>query len=100
MTTKTKTKLIPLLVTTAHKGVFFGYGLASDVDKRTIRLEKARMCVYWTSDIKGVLGLASIGPSRQCRIGLPVQAITVQDVVSVTECTKEAADKMETGPWV
>lgn len=36
---------IALLVTTAHKGVFFGYG--QPTNEKTIRLTKARMAVYW-----------------------------------------------------
>ena len=39
----------PVLVTTAHRGVFFGY--AKDVSGETITLRAARLCVYWTSDI-------------------------------------------------
>lgn len=97
MVTKTKTKLAPLVVTTSHRGVFFGYGLPTDGSE--IRLEKARMCISWSSDIKGVLGLAAVGPSKTCKIGLSVPAITLRDVTSVMECSEEAAAKWEQGPW-
>jgi len=60
-------KLVPLVVTTAHKGVFFGYGIPTD--QPTIRIEQARMCVYWSADVKSVLGLAASGPSKTCKVG-------------------------------
>lgn len=86
----------PLLVTTAHRGVFFGYGHVTT--EKTIRLEDAQMCVYWTGT-KGVLGLASTGPGKGCRIGPPVKAITLQDVVSITECTANAEAAWKLQPW-
>lgn len=46
-----------VLVTTEHRGVFFGY--ATETDGETITLKNARNCVYWSSDVKGFLGLAS-----------------------------------------
>lgn len=33
------------LVTTLHKGVFFGY--ATNTDGKTIKLRAARCCIYW-----------------------------------------------------
>lgn len=87
----------PLLVTTLHRGVFFGYGEPSDA--KTIRLTKARMCVYWSADIKGVFGLASSGPSKSCKIGPPVPALILTDVTSITECSDDAAKAWEYGPW-
>lgn len=95
--TETKTKLTPLLVTTLHKGVFFGYGVASDAVN--IVLKDAQMCVSWSADVRGVLGLASTGPSKGCRIGPIVKEITLRDVTSVTVCTTEAADAWAAKPW-
>ena len=48
-----------VLVTTAHRGVFFGY--AHDTAGATIKLRAARNCIYWGPDNKGFLGLASMG---------------------------------------
>ena len=81
--------LIPLVVTTVHKGVFFGLGKLTT--NKTILLEECQMCVYWSSDIKGVVGLASTGPSKSCKIGPPAPAITLQDITSVMECSEQAA---------
>lgn len=92
-----KDKDIPLVVTTAHRGVFFGYG--SPTTNKTIRLKNAQMCVSWSSEVKGVLGLAAKGPTRSCRVGPPVPAMTLQDVTGVMEASDEARIAWEKQPW-
>jgi hypothetical protein len=87
---------VPLVITTAHRGVFFGYGQVT-TDK-IIRVTQARMCVYWGGGIT-VLGLASQGPGKECKIGPAVSAITIQDVTSIIEATPEAAKRWESQPW-
>jgi hypothetical protein len=42
-----------VLVTTSHRGVFFGY--ATDTDGAIIKLRAARNCLYWPSTQKGLL---------------------------------------------
>ena len=86
-----------LVVTTSHRGVFFGYGTPSDA--ATIRLEKPRMVVYWSADVRSVVGLAATGPSNGCKVGPAASAITLRDVTSVIECTGEAAKKFEEIKW-
>lgn len=92
-----KTKPLPILVTTAHKGVFFGYGIPST--EKTIRITDAQMCVYWSSDVKGVVGLAANGPTSSCRIGPPAPAITLHDVTAVMEVSQQAELKWKQMPW-
>lgn len=87
----------PLLVTTLHKGVFFGYGTQSDAP--TITLKSARMCISWNAETKGVLGLAATGPKKGCRIGPAVPSLTLRDVTSCAVCSKEAAEQWERGEW-
>ena len=90
----------PVLVTTELRGVFFGYiAPGQDLTGKTIRLERARMCIYWSADVRGVLGLASTGPSNGCRISPPVPAITLQQVSSVAELSPEATERWESAPW-
>ena len=62
-----KTKERAVLVTTAHRGVFFGY--ATNTDGATIALRSARNCIYWPIEQKGFLGLATAGPLKGSRIG-------------------------------
>jgi hypothetical protein len=85
-----------VLVTTAHRGVFFGY--ASSIDGETITLRDARLCVYWSADCKGFMGLASTGPTAGCRIGPPA-TITLRAITAVVECTPTAVKAWESGPW-
>lgn len=86
----------PVLVTTAHRGVFFGY--TNQIDGETIALKDARLCLYWSADVKGFMGLASSGPSSSCRIG-PKADITLRNITAVVSVTPEAVAKWEAAPW-
>ena len=90
-------KGLPVLVTTAHRGVFFGYAEGSTSGK-TIKLKRARCAIYWTSESKGFLGLAHTGPLKGARIGPPVN-IELRDITCVAECTPEAVTAWEAAPW-
>lgn len=85
-----------VLVTTQHKGVFFGY--AFDTGGVAIKLRAARNCVYWSTDVKGFLGLAATGPSKQCKVG-PAADIELRDITCVAECTPAAVQAWEAAPW-
>lgn len=89
----------PVVITTKHRGVFFGYVEDDSKTPEKITLLNARMCIYWTASIKGVLGLASVGPDSNCRIGLAVPRFEAWEITSITDCTPEAAEKWEQGPW-
>lgn len=86
----------PVIVTTAHRGVFFGY--AQDTDGEQIALTQARLCIYWSSDVKGFMGLAATGPSKSCRVG-PAADITLRNITSVLEATPEAEKAWCAAPW-
>jgi hypothetical protein len=98
MATKKVTKALelPVIVTTAHRGVFFGY--ATDTDGETIALKRARLCVYWSKDIKGFMGLASSGPTSSCRIGPPAD-IKLRNITAVLDVTADAVKAWEKAPW-
>ena len=85
-----------VLVTTAHRGVFFGYAVNTFGD--TIKLRAARLCIYWSSDLRGFMGLASHGPSNSCKIG-PAADIEVRNVTAVVEVSEEAVQRWEKAPW-
>ena len=84
------------VVTTAHRGVFFGY--AEKVDGETISLNRSRLCTYWSPAMKGFTGLASKGPDANCRIGEPVD-LTLRNITAVLAVTPDAVKLWETGPW-
>lgn len=92
----TPSKERAVLVTTAHRGVFFGY--ASETSGTTIKLRAARLCVYWSTDLRGFMGLASTGPNNNCKIG-PAADIELRDITSVTEVSPGATGKWEKAPW-
>lgn len=96
--TKTKNKPDgkPVIVTTEYRGVFFGY--ATDVQGDTIELKEARLCIYWSSDVRGFMGLAANGPSKSCRIG-PAADIQLRKVTAVLEVSPEAETKWLAEPW-
>jgi hypothetical protein len=85
-----------VLVTTAHRGVFFGY--AHDTSGAIIALRAARNCLYWPTEQKGFLGLAATGPVRGARIG-PAADVELRDITSVATCTPEAVIAWEKAPW-
>lgn len=86
----------PVIVTTAHRGVFFGY--AGDTSGETIKLKRSRLCLYWSRDVKGFMGLASGGPTTECRIG-PQADIELRNITAVLEVTPEAVTAWEAAPW-
>ena len=98
MTKETKRSERAVIVTTEHRGVFFGYAKPADIDKDVIPLKRARLCVYWSADMRGFMGLAALGPSAACRIG-PVADIRVRKVTSVLEVSTEALARWEAAPW-
>ena len=85
-----------VVVTTQHRGVFFGY--AKETDGAIINLRAARNCLYWPTENKGFMGLASIGPVNGSRIG-PAADIALRDITSVIECTTDAVQAWENAPW-
>ena len=86
----------PVVICTQYRGVFFGY--ADRTDGETISLTRARLAVYWSSDLKGFMGLAANGPSATCRIGPPAD-ITLRNITAVVEVTPAALAKWESAPW-
>ena len=85
-----------VLVTTAHRGVFFGY--SNYTDGETITLDRGRLCTYWSPAMKGFTGLASKGPDANCRIGEPAN-ITLRNITAVLAVTPDAVNAWEGGPW-
>ena len=90
----------PVLVTTEHRGVFFGYVEDESTAPEKILLTQARMCVSWSGSIKGVLGLAVTGPNKDCRIGPPTPDATLWKLTGIFSCTEEATQAWEKAPWI
>lgn len=92
-------KFQPVVVTTEHRGVFFGMLDTNDEAAKVVSIKDAQMCVYWSADVQGVLGLAATGPSKSCKVTPKVPKITLQGVTSVMDATPEAAKAWQAKPW-
>ena len=90
-------ELRPVVVTTAHRGVFVGY-TTDPSDAEIVRLERGRMIVYWPESTRGVVGLAVRGPGAGSRVSPPA-TITLRNVTSVIEASAAAAEQWEQEPW-
>lgn len=90
----------PVLVTTAHRGVFFGYADPHEdlTEATVIALKRARNCIYWSRAMRGFLGLASAGPDQDCRIG-PTVDIVLRDVTCIADVEPDAVKRWEASPW-
>ena len=86
-----------VVVCTEFRGVFAGY--ADDEIADPITLSDAQMCVYWSQDIRGVLGLAATGPTKSCKITKPVPQMKVYKVTAVLDATEEAEKAWQNTPW-
>lgn len=91
-----KTEERAVVVTTEHRGVFFGY--TDDTSGDIIALKRARLCLYWSTDVKGFMGLGGKGPTKGCKIGPPAD-IELRKITAVISCTPEAAKAWEAAPW-
>ena len=91
MATAKKTK--PVLVTTAHRGVFAGLVPTSqDPTAETVVLNDCRMAIYWGTT-KGVFELAATGPTSKSRISAPAENVGLRSVTAIADITPEAWTK-------
>lgn len=100
-TTKTKTKPAterPVLVTTANRGVFFGY-TTTDGAPESIRILRARMVVYWAPECRSILGLCDVGPIGRSKVSKPAPGLDVRNVTSVADVSAQAVAVFEAAPW-
>ena len=88
-----------VLVTTDKNGVFAGVLQQWDDDKNTITLEDAQMCVYWSQEMHGLLGLGQQGPNKDCRITPSVPELSLNGVTAVIVTTDEAQENWKKKFW-
>jgi hypothetical protein len=86
----------PVVVTTLHRGVFFGY--ATETRGETIELRRGRNIIYWSADVKGFIGLAANGPTTNCKVG-PEADLQLRNITSVLEVSEAARAAWESNPW-
>lgn len=95
-----ETECSPVVVSTAHRGVFFGYlPEGANPADRSLLLFRCRMCVYWSADVKGFNGLAVTGPLKNCRVGPAAGQALLHDVTAVIPASTQAERAWEAEPW-
>ncbi len=95
-----KDKVAVLITTdTTKRGVFMGFIDPKDSDKETLEAYDVRMAVYWSADVKGVIGLAATGPTKDCKISAAAKKATLKGVTAVMELTDKAIKAWEAEPW-
>lgn len=94
-----KANLIPYVVHTEQRMVFFGYAEKEYDDSGTIRLTQCRMCVYWSQDVRGVPGLAANGPGKGCRVSPAAPSGRFSGVFAAYEASEAAVKAWEAAPW-
>lgn len=94
-----KANKVACLITTDKRGVFSGLISQKDVEETKMRVENARMVVYWDTATKGVLGLAATGPTKGCRVTKAVPSVILHGVTAVVELTEAAVKAFDKEPW-
>lgn len=89
----------PVLVTTAHRGVFFGYIETRDETPEglAVTLTNARCAIRWGTT-GGFLELASKGPGPNGKVGARAPRVELRKVTSITAVAPEAVTAWERGP--
>lgn len=88
-----------VVVTTEKRGVFAGTLAKGDIATGIVTLADAQMCVYWDKSVKGVVGLAVIGPQAKSRVTKAVPRLTINGVTAIMHATEEAQDAWQRCPW-
>ena len=90
-----------VVVTTdsTRRGVFCGELVSGDIVSGNVTLINAQMCVYWSQETKGVLGLASQGPQSGSRVTPVIPRIELNGVTSIMDMQDKAVETWRNCPW-
>jgi len=83
-----------VLITTKHRGVFFAQVEdTTDLTQQILtNLKNCRMAIYFGTT-KGVMELASDGPTKSSKIGAAADVDVMHDITAVFSVTDKAAEK-------
>ena len=87
-----------VLVTTEHRGVFFGYVEDASKFPSEVTLTKMRCCIQWRN-MKGFLELTTTGPTKDCRIGPAANRGTLAKLTGMWDVEPAAVEAWEKAPW-
>lgn len=91
-----------VVICTAKRGVFFGYTTETSraiIERGNATLVRPRICIYWSKETRGILGLGATGPQSGSRVSLAPLDLTISEITAVIGCTDAARDKWEASPW-
>jgi len=78
-----------VLVTTTHKGVFFGV-LKKSKAPEYVELTDVQNVIRWRQEGRGFLGLAVTGPTDGCTVGPAAEEANIYGVTGVIRCSTKA----------
>ncbi len=82
------------------KVVISGWATPDEMKKKRPTLTDVRMCVYWTREVGGPMGLAAIGPDSNCRITKAAPTWKIKSTIEgFGECTEAASKAWRLEPW-
>lgn len=95
---------VPVLITTDKdkRGVFMGLIDPEEMQKDNVTevvAEEVRMAVYWSSSVKGVVGLAATGPDKHCKISKATPKARLTGITAMMQLTDEALKAWRSEPW-
>lgn len=95
-----KTKEKAYVVFVEPRIVLFGYSTEENLRSDKPMLKNARLCVYWSKETRGQLGLAERGPQEGSRV---TPQVTEHHICTKVEafipCTERATKQWESEPW-
>ena len=86
---KRTAKTRAVVITTEHRGVFFGTMTAHDIDARRATLKGAVMAIHWNTT-GGLFELASAGPNAGSRLSVVAPSMEVEKITAIMDVTEAA----------
>lgn len=86
----------PVIVTTAHRGVFYGE-VKGETSGPQIVLRNCRMAIRWGTT-KGLWELAATGPTDRSKISAVAPQVELRDITAVLDVTPAAAEAWRAAP--
>ncbi|MEM7133684.1 MAG: hypothetical protein AAF702_45740 [Chloroflexota bacterium] len=80
-----------VMVTTQWRGVFAGFLVREDEDKRIVELREIRCAIDWETK-GGFLELTDVGPNEKSIIGNRALAAKLQGITGIFECSDKAKE--------
>lgn len=92
-TNKGNGEMKSILVTTQHRGVFYGeVPDDQDMTATTMALKEARCAIRWATE-DGVAELASEGPNKNSKVGATADLEALHDITAVWAVTDKAREQ-------